>query len=398
MFADFKSAFKDKPSYESKIPKAVLEAMSKGLPKNFKYIDLEDGVCAIESERDFTISFFGFDLSAKDKSNLPDNPTLYDVQYYAYNSQKKIRLLPNKEKCFLVNGEEVLITDFIKAPFKSNESVTGDFFLIPPSFSPPFPFIIGNNKCQSATVMVERKPIDSTNLEKFVSVDDSMIKLEYILNKTTQNITFSISLNTSKAKTIKEIIDGINICNAFCKGKGMLMGSNIHVTSENGIPEEVLRFWNKVFDLETCFDVHFNPSEILAEETIKNINKFYQCFIERKPFRENETIQDVTLASSDSYARITEIIGKELYLEMTTQEMVVLFGVEIQYHVLTGVFNACIEAIDSMQNDTYKIKIETSQDKNMYLSTILFKTENEINKFKENKDYINVLRMAQLLG
>jgi hypothetical protein len=44
--------------------------------------------------------------------------TMNDVTFYAYNAQKSIEHLPDKNGCFTVNKQKIKVSDFVKTPMK----------------------------------------------------------------------------------------------------------------------------------------------------------------------------------------------------------------------------------------------------------------------------------------
>lgn len=402
MFSNFKAAFKDEPLYQMKIPEAVLEAISENLPEGFKYVRLENGFCGIETDKEFSISFDNIKLPEKAKEFLPDNPTMKDIWSYAYNAQQKLELLPDENGCCYLNGQPMKMRDFIKAPFLNVTYEGSHFYLVPPMFPKPFSINVGT-KDKIVSVLMQRQPLESLKAAKFSSVDDSAIKLSYVFDEVTKQITFSISSDIGSAKSIQEIIDVNHICNAFLQGNGLIMGTKITEFDKNNktmISDDVETFWKKVLELEKIFGAKFDPRKGLTEDTINEVEELYQGIFRKKAFRRNETINDVIGSWSNISEEANEMIGEEIYFEMVTSKEIMLFEVKITYFVLLGIFNAIVKSIDVLKNDrneNVKMKLGSPSGKKIYLSIMLFKNEEELQQYKYNPEYLGLLRNAELL-
>lgn len=402
MFSNFKTAFKEQPLYQIKIPQAVLAAISKDLPEGFKYVELESGYCGIETDKEFIISFDNINLTEKAKRILPKNPTMKDIWSYAYNTQQKLELLPDENGCCFINGQAIKMEDFIKAPLQNVEYEGSSFYMVPPPFPEPFSITVGAEE-KNISVLMQRQPWESLTEAKFSSVNDSAIKVSYIFDEMTQQITFSISSDIGNAKSVREIIDANHICNAFLQGEGLIMGSKIAKVGKKKdyrISDDVIIFWNKVLELEEYFGVNFDPREGLTEDTINEVEELYRGIIQKKAFRRNETINDVTGSYSKISAEVHEMIGKEIYFEMSSLEATMLFGVEIKWFMLLGIFNATVKSIDALKkdgSDNVKMALKPSSGKKIYSSVMLFKNEEELRQYKDNPEHINLLRDAELL-
>ena len=79
------------------------------------------------------------------------------------------------------------------------------------------------------------------------------------------------------------------IFNAFVNGCGNLSGVTLQTTlcdKSKAVPEEVLRFWYHIVEVEDALKIKFDVGKDITLEDIKLVNALHRCFIEKKPFKE----------------------------------------------------------------------------------------------------------------
>lgn len=398
MHYDFKLAFKEKPTYKTKIPQAVLDAISVDLPEGFKYVNAEDGVCRIDTNEEFNIGVDNIVLPESVKTVLPKKIKMSDVWTYSYNAQKRIELRPDKNGNFKLNGLLIKAEDFIKTPFENIENIKSEFFLVPHPFPEPFEITVGSeDKKYEMRIPVRRKAYESLDAKKFESVDDSPIKLTWIVDDVKENVNFNIKTVVEKAKTIQEIVDSNHIFNSFLEGKGKIAGLVLPINKEkkySEISDKVVEFWDKVLELEKYFKVAFIPGEEITTDLVNRVDELYQCFIKREPFKK---YQNFTEFSGNGYSEINnmeETIGKELYFEMVITERETLFNVELNLSGLMGIYGSMVKSIESESDSNYKIHVEPMKGKKMYSSIMYFKDEVSIEEYRKKSEHIDELKDA----
>lgn len=402
MFSNFKAAFKDQPSYKTKTPKAVLDAISEELPAGFKYVSMSDGICGIETEDEFVLGTCNIDLPDTLKGILPVNPLMSDIWTYVYNAQKKIRLEPDKDGCYTINGELIKAEAFVKAPLTNIKIKGTHFFMIPPPFPAPFPIEIGTVG-YNMKLLVQRQPHESIVAKKFSSIDNKAIKLTYVVDFESGKTYIKLSIKLERAKTIQDIVNANHIFSAFNIGKGLLEGAEIPVSDKNQLGntyEDTMLFWDKILALQDYFGVEFIPSYKITRELANKVEEFDQCFIQKKPFKLFQNFEMLSGIGNIKHGSIQEMIGNEVYFEMVHFEEFMLFGVELKYYKLIGIFGAVVKLVntnDKNLNDDFEITLEPRNDKLMYSSTLYFKDEGELELFRVGSEYINSLKNADEL-
>lgn len=402
MFSNFKVAFKDRPSYKTKTPQAVLDAISEELPPGFKYVDMSDGLCGIDIDGEVVLGTCNIELPDTLKGKLPENPLMSDIWTYVYNAQKEIEIDPDKDGCYTINGELIKAEDFVKAPLINIKLKEAHFFMIPPPFPAPFPIEIGTDG-YTMELLVKRQPYESIVANKFSSVDDKIIKLIYVVDFKTEKISINLSIELERAKTIQDIVNANHIFNAFNMGKGLIAGAEIPVSNKNQLGnayEDTMLFWDKIFALQDYFRIEFIPDNKITIELANKVEEFYQCFIHKKPFKLFKNFEVVSGIGNNKIDDIQEMIGNEVYFEMVHIEEFTLFGVELEYYKLIGIFGAVVKLVNTSNensNNDFDITLETRNDKQMYSSTLYFNDKEELDLFRDKSEHITSLKNADEL-
>lgn len=397
MYSDFKRAFKDEPTYKTEIPQLVLDVLSADLPKGFKYVDAENGVCRIDTE-EFVIGIDNIVLPSSAKEVLPVKITMSDVWTYLYNAQKKVKVCPDEKGYFKINGKLIKAEDLIKCPFENIENYKSEFYLIPHPFPESFIMTIGTeDKKYEMKIPVKRQAYESLDIKKFESADDSPIKLTWFVDEMNDKFTFNIKTRIENTKTIQEIVDMNYIYNAFVSGKGTISDLVLPIDADREgkiISDDVIEFWDKVLEIEKYFDVKFVPGEEITADLVNIINEIYQCYIKRKPFKKYQNFTEFSGSVNSEIKNMKPLIGNELYFEMTVKEKVTLLNVELEFSGLMGIFDSMVKSIENNNDDSHTIYVEPMKGKKMYSSTIYLKDELTIEEYKSKPTHINELKDA----
>lgn len=401
MFTSFKTAFKDAPLYETEIPPPILKMLNESLPKGFKYVNIENGFCRIDTEGEFAIGSGNIVLPDSAKKILTENYTMEILWTYLYNSQQKVEILPDKNGDYLVDGEKIKASELVKAPLKNNiKCDCTRLYLIPPEFPEPHELEIGT-KNEKRKFKFSRQPHESISEIKFSTADEGTLEISYIVNYPIINFTFKVS--EKKAQDIKDIIFANKVFNAFLSGEGYINNTKIQIKdtqSTNLVSKEAMSFWETVYQLERILNVKFNPKFDITVGLVNKVKLLQRCFIEKIPYKAYETYENVAGTGYNEYSKIEDLTGKEVYFEMTQENSIELFGVQLKLLQLTGIFNAVVKSqqmLNDKQKGEYCIELKSKNNSKMYSGNMLFITKKDLSKFKKNKDYIEVLRLAQEL-
>lgn len=405
MFSDFKAAFKEKPLYESEIPDGILKAISEPLPDGFRYVNAENGICKIETDGEFVVGSGSIKLPEDAKQIFNENISMDEIWTYLYNSQRQAEILPDKDGCYKINGVSFKASELIVAPFKNNlvrEST--HFYMVPPKFSEAHSIEIGSEEYRR-TIAIQQKPNNSLTVFKFDSVDDGALNISFAIDSRTDKFTFTIGVYENKAKSIDEIVKANEIYNAFMTGHGYICGINVPLADEykgNEKPEEVVEFWKKVLEIENYLGVKFEPEEEITIGLVDSVSVLYDCLIKKIPYKKYEKYENVSGEGFHENAGMDEeMIGKEIYFEMSAECSVDIMGNKISLYQLIGIFNAVVVSQKLPQKgtkDDFCIELDVKEGEKMYSGNMLFVEEAELKQYRENPNHIQELREAKENG
>ena len=407
MFVDFNKVFGKTPQAELQIPQALIDQLSAKLPDGFIYVADSNNNLTIshDGKKDLKYTIRGMTLEPTDqqKKILGDNCSFEDVMNLSYNSQQPVPIKFKDGKFVTINDVDISVDELSYNPFKKHELVIDSTRIYPSPFPPAFTIQIGN-ECTKMELSVKRIPNNSLDTMAFESDASKCLSIIYYLNPDKLYFTMTMNIMISKAKTVQEIIDSIEIYNAFIEGKGYIFSSLISSGLENAnasrYDDEALEFWKKVKELEDKLGVSFDPhGSELEFDDICDIEEIYQNIINNTPIRRNVSINSITSKwefKKDDIAKDT--LGKPIYFEFDGKSTVKLFGQDIELPCTIGIFNAVFanyEKNEKTEECTIFLENE-SDEKPMYTSVLRFLNKDELIKYKkETKDRIIQFRDAK---
>lgn len=398
MFSNFKDAFIRKPQFTIQTPESVLNVLSKDLPDGFRYINDHNGFCRIDCDGVMDFGELRLQIPEEAKSLFAelDTVTMNDVITYAQNSQTNIEVLPDPDGFFTVNGKKINVNQFVIAPLKDLQLRNGKVYIMAPPFPPPFPIeVVGNGF--SLTLMVQRQAINSITKVKIGTVSKSALDVNYTLEpkvegKLTLNITMCPSSSAYETLAAKEIF------NAFIRGEGTLCGATIRSNEKNianTVPDEVIRFWHQVVDVEKALDIKFDVTKEMTFDDIKIIKELHRCFVEGMPFK--TYLNENTLRGIGEFMHDSIEIGKEILFEYTESGQIDLLGATIKCYKLTGIFGGAVNEIQEPQEGTsgeFFVRMRPVEGKKMYSATQYFRDEDSLIVYQKDRKHIEHLQSA----
>lgn len=398
MFSNFKDAFIRKPQFTTQTPESVLDVLSKDLPDGFRYINDHDGFCRIDCDGVMDFGELRLQIPEEAKSLFAelDTVTMNDVITYAQNSQTNIEVLPDPDGFFTVNGKKINVDKFVIAPLKDLQLRNGKVYIMAPPFPPPFPIeVVGNGF--SLTLMVQRQAINSITKVKIGTVSKSALDVNYTLEpkvegKLTLNITMCPSSSAYETLAAKEIF------NAFIRGEGTLCGATIRSNEKNianTVPDEVIRFWHQVVDVEKALDIKFDVTKEMTFDDIKIIKELHRCFVEGMPFK--TYLNENTLRGIGEFMHDSIEIGKEILFEYTESGQFDLLGATIKCYKLIGIFGGAVNEIQEPQEGTsgeFFVRMCPVEGKKMYSATQYFRDEDSLIVYQKDRKHIEHLQSA----
>ena len=238
----------------------------------------------------------------------------------------------------------------------------------------------------------------------FKSDDSKCLSIIYYLNPDKHFFSMTMNISLDKANTVQEIIEAIEIYNAFIEGKGYIFDSvidaRLDTKNASRYDDEAFEFWKKVKELEDILGVVFDPhGNELEFNDVCDIEEIYQNLINKAPIRRNTSINSITSKWEVQKDGIVEdTLGKPIYFEFDGRSTVKLFAQEIELPCIVGIFNAVLSRYEKNEaTNECTIFLENESDrKTMYTSTLRFLNKEELLKYKaETKDRIVQFRDAK---
>lgn len=406
MFVDFDKIFSKTPQTELKIPKALAEQLSSKLPNGLKYVvddKTNNLIISYDESNEMSITIKGMSLNPTNEQLeiLGEDYHFDDLIKLSYNSQKPIPVKYVNDRCLNINGKEIPIDHLAFNPFKPYEIKVDSTYMYPSPFPPAFSLSIG---CEKAIfeLTINRVANNSVDIMAFESQNDHCLSVKYYFNPKTNSFSITINIMPKYAVTVKEIIDSIEIYNAFIDGKGIIAGTVIETKLETSeasrYDSEALEFWTKVYELENKLRVTFAPPFVDIDfEDVCNIEEIYQNIINKLPIRKNIIINSITSEwafSKDDTAN--ETLGKPIYFEFEGTSSFEVSGQKIELPCIVGIFNAVLSKYEKNEDKCTLFLESESDEKQMYTSTLCFLTKQELIEYKQKtKNRITLFRDAK---
>ena len=386
MFANFKKAFKRDES-ATKMPDAVLEAMSDNLPSGLKYKQIDPEHCKVVPEEG-NIKFKFENLKIKIPKEVQIN-TKEELAEFLYRTQQEVETSTN---AVTINGKQIKVSDYIKNPYIDEEVDEDDhkFIIKPESFGEPFPLEITYEDAGiEKEFLIKRQPLADMHKSQFKSINDGVLEVTYIIDEIKNNLNFNVHIDLSKAEHVTDIIEAFRVYIAFVEGKIKVAGmplNSVPVEKEIVAATASLNYWIKVQAIADVLNIQFNPKEEIDEDDAEWIDKLYRSIVENQPYKE---LCDNARFVSQPEGDIDEkelIENGEMALHYTESEVLTLYGVQIKLFSFYALINCKIESISKINKseNKYEFKIVATNERGISKAAMHFNTEEKWVGFAKN--------------
>lgn len=404
MFASFRDTFVKKPQFTSKIPDAVLKTAGKNLPEGFRYVEDHNGYCYLDCDGGLDITGFRVvpPKEAESVFNQDIQYTFQDLLAYSYNTQTAIKLAPDQDGCYTVNGVKMKANDLAAVPLKGFEISNACLYVKAPAFPDPFPVEIAGNG-YTLTLMLQRQPINSIDKMRFASVGQSALKISYILDSVKANGAMQFNISLCPYPSVSDVLAAKEIFNAFSQRNGMLGGVKIAPNEDVPypcIPDETLQFWHRLYEIENKLNVKFDASNELTIDDIKNVDTLYRCLVEGKPFityQKEIALKGFVSENDDIQSKCKENEEKEILLEYGEEVEIIILGLALSLWSLADVFNGKITyqtLHSSNSSENYFVQMLPADGKRMYISKQLFLDHAGLERERKDHSHFDRFRSA----
>ncbi|MFF2339191.1 abortive infection system toxin AbiGii family protein [Bacillus mycoides] len=397
MFANFKKAFK-KDESDTKIPKAILDAMSDSLPSGLKYTQMDKGYCTIAPEKG-ELKFKFENLKIKIPKNIKLT-TAEELTEFLYRTQQ---LVETETDVVTINDNKIKLSDVVKHPFKEKNFEKGSKFVIQPeSFGEPFPLKVEHENGQIAKeFLIERKPLADMHKSLFRSINEDVLEITYTLDEQHHNLKFNVNVDLQKAKTVLEIIEAFNIYIAFIEGKikieGMLLNP-VPIEKERVAAGAALDYWKTVQAVAEKLDVQFKPDEGEGAVNAEWIAKLYRSFVENKAYKQRSGTASFITESKGDWDEKKLLEKGAMALQYTLNEGIKVYGVDIPLYSAVALLNCKVESVIPVEglDRKYEFKVIPADEKGIYQAARHFSTKEDFDEvFKNMGEVLEELSRAE---
>ena len=227
--------------------------------------------------------------------------------------------------------------------------------------------------------------------------------MEFIVCEEDYSVKMTLGFDLKKANTVKDIVETVFIYNAYCDGKGLLMGHPVgrmkDKADDKKFDEKSARFWEKVFEIEEKLNLKFIPPKTDIEfETICLVEQLYQNLICKKPVKQREIITSII---SDMNVKegvnLDELIGKQIFFQYNATTTFELFEKKLSLPAILGIFNSTFKSYEILDDKTKIILGIKDKNQKPFTAILCFASDSDLNEYvKENPDcYENILSNAK---
>ena len=149
--------------------------------------------------------------------------------------------------------------------------------------------------------------------------------------------------------------------------------------------------------LRRCIPTPTVTESGITESNAKCVEEIYRCIVQKKPYKVYKQYMSVRGKEIPDDVRDIISANKEIYFEFVAEGHYELLGQTISLKGVFGIFGACIKNLDQVfsSEKEFEIMLETVERKKMYESVMLFKTDDEVNEFRKDKEHIKTMEKAE---
>lgn len=212
---------------------------------------------------------------------------------------------------------------------------------------------------------------------------------------------FNITL--SPYPSVSDVLAAKEIFNAFLQGIGTLGGVIITPNEDitfQGIPDKVLQFWHRLYEIENKLNMKFDAANELTIDDVKNVDKLYRCLVEKKPFIAYQ--KEITLSGfvgeSDSIQRkCRENQGREIIFEYVEELKISILGLTLALRSLVDIFDGKLEnpTLHSQNGSgNFTVQMLPADGKRMYTSRQIFLNHTDLERVQKDNSHFERFRSA----
>lgn len=412
MLVNFRQSFKEDNDMRTGLPHAVIEELSRELPRNTRYY-LADDMLLMGPELGTEMQIGGFLPEVTDdmRKVLGKNPSSEEVLRYSYNAQRPVKLKLKDPDYIKVNGEKVALDKIIKDLKSYFKFEKGSFVMYPEAFPQPFQITVSTfDGSSSLELSVSRIPSESASVAKYESDPEGAFVMKYSIFESDKaggrgaQVSYSFSVHPDRCETLSDAVDVMKIFKALSNGDGKISGISLRQADVNDIDVncnfDILPWLEKALEVESAFHLSFKPKDVaITNDSIQAITELYEGLVRQCPTRmpvdhaeinvEGDAVQAIDKMATERSAGL-------IALTYSRTRSFNLFGHIIEVQSYCGLFGLSVSKIADPVGGMHRVELaESSEDSRGYVSQLLFKDEKALEEFLERVSMDDIMKQLQ---
>ncbi|GFI40176.1 abortive infection system toxin AbiGii family protein [Thomasclavelia cocleata] len=406
--ANFIKNFKNQNFKDGFIPESILAELSSKWNGSLQYVYDQNGSYILTpTTEEVKVMLKNFQVENIDeikKNCKKENITMDEIISYSYNAQKIIYLKPQKDFRQYINDIEVDTKDMVIFKEGQIDFKHGKMFIQPQKMNNRVKLLIGNGIEEHSYEFVQR-PIESLTKRYFVSSEDSKISIEYVIDDS--KIKFNMEINYQNIDNVSDYLKTLSFIQSLFD-KGMFINKK-RITSPDSKDvnynqrKQLIELWKKIELIEKEMKIQFQlKKDVLNKDEYISVCLLYRTIIEKEPVKRNQKINNFSYSYEEISEEIIENIkqrkNNNFCLEFYEKKEIEILGQKIEMYELRCYFNLYVNEIEKLEEKNKYILILKENKKNkMFNSVMLFKTQDNLEEFINNKEHFNILYKAKQL-
>lgn len=387
----------EKGAAESTVPQELLDVFNNELPDGIEYKCFDSEHLVIDfSKTENTITVLQSDNSAfYDKYNKYFKSG-EDILKIARMTQTPLTVHSKKT---LYEGKEI-DQKYVFRNIFNNDVVNPVGVLESPSL-PKICLKLSDSQDESISADVHLQMQRCDNVERCtysnsdqdeVTCVNMEIDTEYA-NVELYNVSLHLFIDIKKAKRVKEIVNAYKLYEALINNRLLINDKPFIYT--NDVDEDKFKgvqlgldLYKKLEILEKVLNVQFIPLIETKVEELYYVNWLYSSLVEKKPFIEKATINNIVATKSENKDLIKEKSKGQLFAFCLNGKLeLTIFGQDITVYYIRIHSKLKIKGFEPIDNEEVKILFDDDENKNQAVY-MLYRTKQELDDVVSDDNFI----------
>ncbi|WP_138269567.1 abortive infection system toxin AbiGii family protein [Anaerofustis stercorihominis] len=333
--------------------------------------------------------------------------TFEELLNYSTNAMEYIEIKLNKDFPITINGVNLDERDLILSENTVSKRNT-KLYIKSGDESKEIPLKITETEGGNVYVFTAyQKPCKSLYKRKYSTKDDKWLIIDIDIDRKKGKIHFKYTLNNKIIKTAEDYLSALKFVKNADKNTIDFLDFKYNLSGDKNIlpDDSLIEIWENIVALEKELGFKFELGEdkTLSDKEIIQIKKLYRTLVEKKPFKWDEKLNNLSFDILDESKKIIKDFrdkkGKfALFGDGKDDDVEIAFSKSVELYQISAFFNLKYDYDETdKKNKKYVIYFKNDNNDERYKSVMFFKTEEEMNKFKSDNNFLNILAKAEEL-